>query len=104
MASSLLAIQLYEQQRSTRAVTETVLGDMAGQIADAERAIEPITIDSPQLQSDWNAASTAIHAGVTSLLSSRDELERRGTADNTAGLESAGGEVDNLLRELRSSR
>jgi hypothetical protein len=28
--------------------------DMAGQIADAERALEPITIDSPQLQSDRN--------------------------------------------------
>ena len=29
IASSLLAIELYDEQRSTRAVTETVLGDMA---------------------------------------------------------------------------
>jgi hypothetical protein len=77
---------------------------MAGQIADAERALEPVKIDSPQLQSDRNAASAAIHAGVTSLLSSRDELERSGAVGSTAGLESAGGQVDNLLRELRSTR
>jgi hypothetical protein len=104
IASSLLGIQLYEQQRSTRAATETLLGDMAGQIADAERALEPITIDSPQLQSDRNAVSDAIHAGATSLLSSRDELERSGAVDSTAGLESAGSQVDSLLSELRSSR
>lgn len=77
---------------------------MAGQIADAQRALEPITIDSPQLQSDRNAVSDAIHAGATSLLSSRDELERSGAVDSTAGLESAGSQVDSLLSELRSSR
>jgi hypothetical protein len=91
IASSLLAIQLYEQQRSTRAATETLLGDMAGQIADAQRALEPITIDSPQLQSDRNAVSDAIHAGATSLLSSRDELERSGAVDSTAGSVPASG-------------
>ena len=31
IASSLLAIELYDQQRSTQAVTETLLGDMAKQ-------------------------------------------------------------------------
>jgi hypothetical protein len=44
----LLAIEVYEQGRSTRAVTETVLGDMAEQIVDAERALESVKIDSEQ--------------------------------------------------------
>ena len=43
IASSISAIELYDQQRSTRAATETVLGDMAEQIADAERALEPVS-------------------------------------------------------------
>jgi hypothetical protein len=104
IASSVLAIRLYAQHRSTRAATETVLGDMAGQIVDAERALEPVKIDSTQLQSDRDAALGAIHAGVAALLTSRDELQRHGTVGSTAGLESAGGQVDGVLGELRGSR
>ena len=64
LASSVLALQLYQQQRFTRAATETVLGDMAGQITDAERALEPVKINSPQSEADRDAALAAIHAGV----------------------------------------
>jgi hypothetical protein len=39
--SSILAIELYEQQRSTRAVTETLLEDMAEQIVDADARWNP---------------------------------------------------------------
>jgi hypothetical protein len=60
LASSVLAIQLYQQQRFTRAATETVLGDMAGQITDAERALEPVKINSPQSESDRDAALAAM--------------------------------------------
>jgi hypothetical protein len=56
IASSILAIELYDQQRSTRAVTETVLGDMAKQAADAESALEPVSVDSEQTKSDRDAA------------------------------------------------
>jgi hypothetical protein len=62
IASSILAIELYEQKRSTSAVTETVLGDMAEQIVDAERALESVKIDSEQTQSDRDAALVAVHA------------------------------------------
>jgi hypothetical protein len=104
IASSILAIQLYDQQRSTRAVTETVLGDMSKQAADAERSLEPISVDSEQIKSDRDAASAAIYAGVAALLSSRDELEQQGAVAGTAGLESAGREVDTLLNQLRSNQ
>jgi hypothetical protein len=101
IASSILAIELYEQQRSTRAATETLLEDMAAQIVDAERALEPVSIDSEQIQSDRDAALAAVHAGVAAVLSSRDEFKQRGVVDSTADLESAAREVDALLEELR---
>jgi hypothetical protein len=104
LASSVLGIQLYQQQRSTRAATETLLGDMARQITDAESALEPVKIDSPQLESDRDATLAAIHAGVAALLTSRDALEQRGSVDNTAALQDAGGQVDRLLTELRGSQ
>jgi hypothetical protein len=104
IASSLLAIQLYDQQRSTRAVTETVLGDMSKQAVDAERSLESVSVDSEQIKSERDAALTAIHAGVAALLSSRDDLEQQGAVADTAGLESSGREVDALLNQLRSSQ
>jgi hypothetical protein len=104
IASSILGIELYDQQRSTRAATETLLGDMAEQIVDAERALEPVSIDSEQTESDRDAALAAVHAGVAAMLTSRDQLEQHGAVDSTADLESAAHEVDELLDELRSSR
>lgn len=100
----MLALQLYQQQRFTRAATETVLGDMAGQITDAERALEPVKINSPQSEADRDAALAAIHAGVAALLTSRDELEQCGSVGNMAALKDAGGQVDSLLAELRGSQ
>ena len=104
ISSSILGIGLYEQGRSTRAATETLLGDMASQLADAQRAVEPVAIDSVQLQTDRDAALAAIDAGVTALLTSRDDLEQHGVVGNTAALQSAGHEVDIVLDELRGSR
>ncbi len=102
--SSILAIELYEQQRSTRAVTETLLEDMAEQIVDAERALEPVTIDSEHTQSVRDAALAAIHTGGAALLTSRDQLQQRGAVDNTADLEAAGHQVDSVLGQLRGSQ
>lgn len=104
IASSILAIQLYDQQRSTRAVTDTVLGDMAKQAADAESALEPISVDSEQIKSDRDAALAAIHAGVAALLTSRDDFEQHGSVGDTAALKSAGQQVDDVLNQLRGSR
>jgi hypothetical protein len=104
IASSILGIELYDQQRSTQAVTETLLGDMAEQIVDAERALEPVGIDSQQTEADRDAALAAVHAGVAAVLTSRDQLEQHGAVDSTADLESAGREVDGLLDELRRSQ
>jgi hypothetical protein len=104
IASSILGIELYDQQRSTRAVTETLLGDMAEQIVDAERALEPVGIDSQQTEAERDAALAAVHAGVAAVLTSRDQLEEHGAVDSTADLESAGHEVDGLLDELRRSQ
>jgi hypothetical protein len=104
IASSILAIELYDQERSTRAVTETVLGDMAEQIVDAERALQPVKIDSEQTRSDRDAASAAVHAGVAAVLTSRDELQMHGAVESTAELESAARQVDSVLAELRGSR
>ena len=101
VASSILALELYGQQRSTRAVTETVIGDMTEQIVDAERALEPVSVEDERIQADRDAASAAIHAGVTALLTSRDELKQRGAVGNTDDLASAGRQVDSLLSELR---
>jgi hypothetical protein len=103
IASSILAIELYDQQRSTRAVTETVLGDMAKQAADAESALEPVSVESEQIKSDRDAALAAIHAGVAALLTSRDDFSQNGTGD-TAALKSASQQVDDVLSELRGSR
>ena len=44
------------------------------------------------------------HAGVAALLNSRDELEQHGAVADTAGLESAGKQVDALLNQLRGSQ
>ncbi len=103
IASGILAIELYDQQRSTRAVTETVLGDMAKQAADAESALEPVSVESEQIKSDRDAALAAIHAGVAALLTSRDDFSQNGTGD-TAALKSASQQVDDVLSELRGSR
>jgi hypothetical protein len=104
IASSILAIELYDQERSTRAVTETVLGDMAGQIVDAESALEPVKIGSDQTQSDRDAALAAVQAGVTAVLASRDELKLHGAVQSTAELESAARQVDSVLADLRGTR
>jgi hypothetical protein len=104
LASSILAIELYDQERSTRAVTETVLGDMAEQIVDAEKALQPVKIDSEQTQSDRDAALAAVHAGVAAVLTSRDELQMHGAVESTAELESAARQVDSVLAELRGSQ
>jgi hypothetical protein len=104
IASSILAIDLYDQQRSTRAVTETVLGDMAKQAADAESALEPVSVESEQIKSDRDAALAAIHAGVAALLTSRDDFSQNGSTGDTAALESASQQVDDVLSELRGSR
>lgn len=104
IASSILAIELYDQSRSTRAITETVLGDMAEQIVDAEKALQPVKIDSEQTQSDRDAALAAVHAGVAAVLTSRDELQMHGAVESTAELESAARQVDRVLAELRGSR
>jgi soluble cytochrome b562 len=104
IASSILAIELYDQQRSTRAVTETVLGDMAKQAADAESALEPVSVESEQIQSDRDAALAAIHAGVAALLTSRDDFSQNGSTGDTAALKSASQQVDDVLSELRGSR
>jgi len=104
IASSILAIELYDQQRSTRAVTETLLGDMAKQAADAESALEPVNVDSEQIKSDRDAALAAIHAGVAALLTSRDDFSQNGSTGDTAALKSASQQVDDVLSELRGSR
>jgi len=104
IASSILAIELYEQERSTSAVTETVLGDMAEQIVDAERALEPVKIDSEQTQSDRDAALAAVHAGVAAVLTCRDELQTHGAVESTEQLESAARQVDDVLTDLRGGR
>jgi hypothetical protein len=98
--SGILAIELYDQQRTTRAVTETLLGDMAEQMVDAERALEPVSIASEQTQADRDAALAAVQAGVAAVLTSRDQLEQQGAVDNTADLESAGQQVDAILSQL----
>jgi hypothetical protein len=61
IASSILGIDLYDQGRSTRAATETLLDDMARQIADAERSLEPVSVQSEKTQAERDAALTAIH-------------------------------------------
>jgi hypothetical protein len=104
IASSILAIELYDQQRTTRAVTETLLGDMAEQMVDAERALEPVSIASEQTQADRDAALAAVQAGVAAVLTSRDQLEQQGAVDNTADLESAGQQVDAVLSQLRGGQ
>ena len=100
IASSILAIELYDQQRTTRAVTETLLGDMAEQMVEAERALEPVSIASEQTQADRDAALAAVQAGVAAVLTSRDQLEQQGAVDNTADLESAGQQVDAVSSQL----
>jgi hypothetical protein len=102
--SGILAIELYDQQRTTRAVTETLLGDMAEQMVDAERALEPVSIASEQTQADRDAALAAVQAGVAAVLTSRDQLEQQGAVDNTADLESAGQQVDAVLSQLRGGQ
>lgn len=104
IASSILAIELYDQQRTTQAVTETLLGDTAEQMVDAERALEPVSIASEQTQADRDAALAAVQAGVAAVLTSRDQLEQQGAVDNTADLESAGQQVDAILSELRGGQ
>jgi hypothetical protein len=103
VASSILAIELYDQHRSTRAVTDTVLGDMAKQAVDAEGALESVSIDSPQLQSDRDAALAAIQSGVAALFTSRDNFSQHGAVD-TADLKSADQQVNEVLNQLRGSR
>lgn len=103
LASSVLGIELYDQQQSTRAVTETLLGDMAKQAVDAESALEPIKVDSGQLKSDRDATLAAIQSGVAALFTSRDNFSQHGAVD-TAGLKSADQQVNEVLNQLRGSR
>jgi hypothetical protein len=102
--SSILGITLYAQHRSTRAATETLLEDMAKQIADAERSLEPVSAASEKTELERDAALAAVHDGTAALLTSRDQLEQRGAVGNMADLESAGHQVDDLLGQLRGSQ
>ena len=104
IASSILGINLYHQHRSTRAATETLLDDMAKQIADAERSLEPVSVANEKTQLERDAALAAIHDGTAALLTSRDQLEQRGAVGNMADLESAAHQVDDLLDQLRGSQ
>jgi hypothetical protein len=104
IASSILGINLYDQRRSTRAATETLLDDMAKQIADAERSLEPVSVASEKTQLERDAALAAVHDGTAALLTSRDQLEQRGAVGNVADLASAGHQVDDLLGQLRGSQ
>jgi hypothetical protein len=104
IASSILGINLYDQHRSTRAATETLLDDMAKQIADAERSLEPVSVASEKTELQRDAALAAIDDGTAALLTSRDQLEQRGAVGNVADLESAGHQVDDLLGQLRGSQ
>ena len=103
VASSILAIELYDEQRSTRAVTDTVLGDMAKQAVDAEGSLEPISVDSEQLKSNRDAALAAIQSGVAALFTSRDNFSQHGAVD-TADLKLADQQVNDVLNQLRGSR
>jgi hypothetical protein len=103
LASSVLGIELYDQQQFTRAVTETLLGDMAKQAVDAESALEPIKVDSEQLKFDRDATLAAIQSGVAALFTSRDNFSQHGAVD-TAGLKSADQQVNEVLNQLRGSR
>jgi hypothetical protein len=80
IASSLLALELYDQQRSTQAVTETLLGDMTKQAVDAERALESVSVDSerssliamkhwPQSMLAWQHYSPAATSSSSAALS-----------------------------------
>jgi hypothetical protein len=104
IASSILGINLYDQRRSTRAATETLLDDMARQIADAERSLESVSVATEKTQLERDAALAAIHDGTAALLTSRDQLEQRGAVGNMAALESAGHQGDDLLGQLRGSQ
>lgn len=104
IASSILGVNLYAQHRSTRAATETLLDDMAKQIADAERSLEPVNVGSEKTELQRDAALAAVHDGTTALLTSRDQLEQRGVVGNVADLRSAAHQVDDLLDQLRGSQ
>jgi hypothetical protein len=104
LASSILGVNLYAQHRSTRAATETLLDDMAKQIADAERSLEPVSVASEKTELERDAALAAVHDGTAALLTSRDQLEQRGAVGNMADLASAVHQVDDLLGQLRGSQ
>ena len=104
IASSILGIDLYDQHRTTRAATETLLDDMAKQIADAERSLEPVSVTSEKTQAERDATQAAIHVGTAALLTSRDQLDQRGAVENVADLQSAAHQVDGLLDQLRASQ
>jgi hypothetical protein len=104
IASSILGISLYHQHRSTRAATETLLDDMARQIADAERSLETVRVANEKTPLERDAALAAIHDGTAALLTSRDQFEQRGAVGNMADLESATHQVDDLLDQLRGSQ
>jgi hypothetical protein len=46
----------------------------------------------------------AVHAGVTALLSSRDQFSQHSAVANTAGLQSADQQVNAVLNQLGGSR
>jgi hypothetical protein len=66
--------------------------------------LEPISVDSEQIESDRDAALAAVHAGVTALLSSRDEFSQHSAVANTTGLQSADQQVNAVLNQLGGSR
>jgi CO dehydrogenase/acetyl-CoA synthase delta subunit len=103
LVSGRVAIETLHAHRTTSAAAETAVQDMARQIADAARALEPVTIGGSGDQSDRDLTLTAVDAGEAALLTARDQLADQGDAD-PAPLVAAAEQVDRALKQIRGSR
>jgi hypothetical protein len=103
LVAAQMALDTLHHHRTTSAATEVAVQDMAQQIADAARALEPVTIGGSRDQGDRDLAFVAVTSGESALLTVRDQLSAQGEAD-PAPLAAAAARVDKALEQVRAGR
>jgi hypothetical protein len=103
LGSASLTLDLLTESRITKAAAETAVDDMAQQISDAQRELEPITVDSDAQRADRDTTVQAVAAGFAALLLLRDQLQQeQDTTDARSALAKADKEIVAVSARLQA--
>ena len=103
--SEQLVLQLLDEQRLTKSVTQTVFEDMTDELTGAEKAIHSAGVSSSADEALRDAALAAAREATSASIAGRDCLtQNRFCADEMTRLKSAAQGVQAVLDLLQSSQ